>query len=421
MMFYLSVLLYTHHTLFSLVGSSETIQYPCDFISSETGCEDVLGSVCDPQSNVCQCKPQYPVRLLSYCLQKKSIGEDCFTSSQCSQIKNAACFIFGKEYDNERFSGGHNVGRNVYGWPSGICRCHIGYQYDNLTDSCIKRTIGSWCNDWSDCIKHTFNSYCKKTDFLCDCSWGFFYDPLTDTCNLPQLFGTKCLADEECSKERLSCLDGRCACPVGHHYDTTYANCKPNDDSSCEYGYKWDEEWGRCIPSSRSSTLQIHRPKQVDSETAVLAESDDSSYLKTILIFAFPNTIAFGLLVRYCYYKKQDERIEREEDIERGLHITEKEKEANKPSLAISSATPANFATVMPNESNGIKKKDDLPLEAAAKKSSEAEPSGASEISKGSGKHEEDAIPCGNLSENMSKKDVVNSCADESSNQGINK
>lgn len=299
---------------------------PCDFDSFEvTGCEDDEGSYCEPEGQKCTCKEGYPVRLLAYCLDMKQIGDDCYTSAQCKQTANAACFIFGKEYDNERISGGHNVGRQLSNWPTGTCRCNIGHVYDNATNTCVKRAVGGWCNEDWDCIKSTFNSQCSRPQLTCECTWGYMYDAKTDSCVVPKLFGAKCASDADCAPENLVCSQpARCVCPAGFHYDVLHPGCKPNDDSSCQYGYKWDEEWGRCIPARSSSAAASHfnlntRPKHVEPTTTVLQE-DDSSPMQTLLIFVLPNLIGLGLIVRYCYFRKRDgDGADEFEDLERGM------------------------------------------------------------------------------------------------------
>lgn len=356
----------------SEVSASSSPIITCDFDTYEsTGCEDEEGSYCETETQRCVCKEGFPIRLLTYCLPHKSIGDDCYTSSQCNQVANAACFIFGKEYDNERISGGHNVGRQLSNWPTGTCRCNIGYQilpeiipssnssnvglitgnnggksYEEVMMSssassasnsieCIKKTVGSWCTDDWDCIKETFNTQCARPQNLCECSWGFYYDDSTDSCQIPKLFESKCTSDSDCSPEKLICSPrGRCVCPKGFHFDVIHPGCKPNDDSSCDFGYKWDEEWGRCIPSRISSSAAAAFPfNQINSRnknpsdrnsnsgpesstittTSVFKDpsspssSSESSTFSTFLFILVPNLVLFAFLSHYCYFRKRDE------------------------------------------------------------------------------------------------------------------
>lgn len=337
----------------------------CDFDTYEsTGCEDEEGSYCDTETQRCLCKEGYPIRLLSYCLPRKSIGDDCYTSSQCNQVGNAACFIFGKEYDNERISGGHNVGRQLSNWPTGTCRCNIGYQIlpeilpsvnstsksfeegistSSATIECSKKTVGSWCTDDWDCIKETFNTQCARPQNLCECSWGFYYDDTTDSCQIPKLYESKCTSDTDCSPEKLICSPrGRCVCPKGFHFDVIHPGCKPNDDSSCDFGYKWDEEWGRCIPARSAAAAfpfnQINSrnksPSDKNSNSGNIPESStittsvfkdsssssESSTFSTVLFIIVPNMVLFALLGHYCYFRKRDDEDEDADtsDLERG-------------------------------------------------------------------------------------------------------
>ncbi|XP_074593272.1 uncharacterized protein LOC141849009 [Brevipalpus obovatus] len=236
----------------------------CDFEKYPGGCEDSKGSFCNREINKCQCKPDYPVRLFRYCLKPASIDEACFTSRQCNKTPNAACYILGTEYDH---SGSHHVGKQLSDWPSGSCRCRIGHQYDSVNGTCIKRTIGSWCNSNSDCKKEDVHTYCNKESFKCDCVYTHFYDPDSDACERQQpLYNSKCTGDDECSKQGLVCTSGICRCPKDFHYNSKYSGskCKPNNDTACINGYKWSHEWQRCV-----------RSKDVEGENNAQRTGDD--------------------------------------------------------------------------------------------------------------------------------------------------
>lgn len=327
---------YSSSSSSSLPGSS-VASLSCDFDTfSPSGCEDDTGSFCD-SSQKCSCKDDHPIRLLGYCLKLKQIGEECYTSAQCKSINNAACYIFGKEYDNERISGGHNVGRQVSNWPTGNCRCNLGHQWDNVTETCIKKTIGSWCNDDWDCIKDKYNTQCSRPQNVCECAWGFFYDLKSDSCQTPKLWGQKCISNVDCEAENFICSPTtfKCVCPSGFHFDAIHPGCKVNADSSCERGYRWDEMWGRCIPNRSPSAVfpsltAMHgvRTKSVStgdhSGSSVNTSKSDSnsesnSSIATMLILILPNVIAFALILRYCYYRKREEdSSDLTDDLERG-------------------------------------------------------------------------------------------------------
>lgn len=330
----------------SFVPQSNTPSPPCDFDTYETtGCEDDEGSYCDTNTQKCTCKDDHPIRLLGYCLKIKQIGEECYTSAQCKSINNAACYIFGKEYDNERISGGHNVGRQVSNWPTGNCRCNLGHQWDNVTESCIKKTIGSWCNDDWDCIKEKYNTQCSRPQNLCECAWGFFYDAKTDSCQTPKLWGQKCISNVDCEAENFICSQStfKCVCPSGFHFDPIHPGCKINADSSCDRGYRWDEDWGRCIPvrsaasafpfnsltgvnilGSRTKSTSLDRSNDHSGSSVHSSKPDSnndsgSSSVTTALILILPNVIAFALILRYCYYRKREEdSSDLTDDLERG-------------------------------------------------------------------------------------------------------
>lgn len=104
-----------------LSTSNHQSQIECDFLNhKETGCEDEIGSRCDPNTSKCVCKDSHPVRLLDFCLKISRLNGPCYTSGQCAVVANASCYIFGKEYDLETSSGGHNLGRLVKNWPLGM-------------------------------------------------------------------------------------------------------------------------------------------------------------------------------------------------------------------------------------------------------------------------------------------------------------
>lgn len=256
-------------------------------------------------------------------------------------------------------------------WPTGNCRCNLGHQWDNSSESCIKKTIGSWCNDDWDCIKEKYNTQCSRPQNLCECAWGFFYDAKSDSCQTPKLWGQKCISNVDCEAENFICSSTtfKCVCPNGFHFDPIHPGCKINADSSCDRGYRWDEDWGRCIPvrsaasafpfnsltgvnilgsrsksspsnsldrstsssSSSSSTtggnsVASSSPGSGDhSGSSVHTSKPDSngetgsSSVTTALILILPNVIAFALILRYCYYRKREEdSSDLTDDLERG-------------------------------------------------------------------------------------------------------
>ena len=162
-------------------------QIECDFLNyKDTGCEDQVGSKCDVNTSKCICKESHPVRLLDFCLKVSRINAPCYTSGQCVHVSNASCYIFGKEYDLETASGGHNLGRLVKNWPLGVCKCRLGFAYNLTTNNCEKRIIGSWCSMdrqcWTLKSLNSINTICDKKRGECECAWGTRYNVQLDTC-----------------------------------------------------------------------------------------------------------------------------------------------------------------------------------------------------------------------------------------------
>uniref|UniRef100_T1KAX7 EB domain-containing protein n=2 Tax=Tetranychus urticae TaxID=32264 RepID=T1KAX7_TETUR len=306
---------------------------PCDFDKyPESGCEDSIGSYCDLKTSRCHCKADYPIRLFKYCLRYVGINETCYTSRQCNETLNAACYILGTEYDH---SGGHNVGFQLSDWPEGKCRCRMGHQFDLNNGTCVKRTIGSWCNVDRDCTKENFHSFCNRKNSICECLYGYIYDSIDDACSPQRLYGSKCRSSDDCSRDQLVCTGGRCKCPKGSHWDAIYPGslCKPNNDSACAYGYKWDSEKERCVlkifKDNDSEDLDDldsvgliesdHRPTRGRGGGTSASGADGDSWSKVTIVMIFIISIGFVLVfLRYWYVRKREDS---EEDLTERGHI----------------------------------------------------------------------------------------------------
>lgn len=265
------------------------------------------------------CKQGYPIRLFKYCLKYAKIDETCYTSRQCNETSNAACYILGTEYDH---SGSHHVGSQLSDWPAGKCSCRFGHQYDPLNNTCIKKTIGSWCGYDRDCNKENVHSYCNKKTFKCDCLYDYIYDQENDSCTPRQLYGSKCVDDDDCARESLICLGGRCRCPKDFHVDHKLPGflCKPNNDSACNIGYKWDDFRERCVPKSVHAN---HRGKQFPIDISEISDleigtsSDLPISISTIIISIIASAMLM-MIVRYFLCMKREDS---EEDLAEIGHI----------------------------------------------------------------------------------------------------
>lgn len=70
----------------------------------------------------------------------------------------------------------------VKNWPLGVCKCRLGFAYNESSASCEKRLVGSWCSNDKHCLLRSLNSICDKKRGECECSWGTAYDPKVDAC-----------------------------------------------------------------------------------------------------------------------------------------------------------------------------------------------------------------------------------------------
>ena len=129
----------------------------CNFEVYPSGCFDENGSICDSSSgsgsgsNLCVCRPGYSIRIASlYCLRPASIGEACYTTEQCERkVQYSGCFSYREEYREENPSAFFGPAQSS--WPMGECRCRAGHRYDQLSKSCVRSLIGSWCSNVWDC------------------------------------------------------------------------------------------------------------------------------------------------------------------------------------------------------------------------------------------------------------------------------
>ena len=196
----------------------------------QSGCVDKIGSQCDKQTQRCVCKPDYTIKSGDYCLQPKFIGDNCFVSSQCNHMTPfAGCYNYREEFNQNP---ANFFGPNPDMWPTGVCRCKVGYHFDVTTNNCVKRIIGSWCSNVWDCRqedKRLIIPYnCDKN--VCECSSDYLYNQTTHDCHYKETYGIVCETREECTTPTI-CINRTCDCASDYHFDEKKSpKCQPNDN-----------------------------------------------------------------------------------------------------------------------------------------------------------------------------------------------
>jgi hypothetical protein len=200
----------------------------CNFEEFKKGCADETGSECDTKANKCICKPDFTIRLREFCLQPKYIGAKCFSSAQCNHIANAGCFNYREEYNQNPSA---FFGFNQKNWPSGNCRCKIGHHYDNDSNTCVKKVIGSWCSNLWDCKqedKRLNNAICENN--VCKCSPYHYYNQSTHDCHYRETYGNACIKKDDCIHPAV-CNNNTCICVRNYHFDVEKTpKCQPNNN-----------------------------------------------------------------------------------------------------------------------------------------------------------------------------------------------
>ena len=198
----------------------------CNFEIYPSGCFDENGSICDNSgSGLCVCRPGYSIRIGAvYCLRPAAIGEACYTTEQCERkVANSGCFNYREEYREENPSA--FFGPSQSSWPMGECRCRIGHRYDELTKSCVRSLIGSWCSNVWDCEMVEDDDRSADTESL----------PRRDHANhtrhsmlplLPWHSSSNHVHGIRAKMANIVCENNTCACSQFFHYNTTAEECK---------------------------------------------------------------------------------------------------------------------------------------------------------------------------------------------------
>lgn len=258
-----------------LIGN---INLECNFDEFKNGCVDNRGSTCDTNTNKCVCKDGFEIRLAEFCLKRKNLGDSCFASAQCNHIENAGCYNYREEYNHIPSAFFGIIQKN---WPSGICRCKVGHDFDEKVNKCVKKTIGSWCHNLWDCRQKIPQSYCESN--ICQCNPSYFYNQTNDDCHYQEMFGSVCATTEDCLGPHLDCFNGSCKCASTYYFDESkLPNCQPNVSVGNEHR---------------------HRLRKVGDGDDRRIDQFDTSFEIFILI-AIPLVILF-LTIKPCWQKFQ--------------------------------------------------------------------------------------------------------------------
>lgn len=204
--------------------------FDCNYNEFQSGCADRMGSQCDRASQKCVCKADFTVRLGEFCLQQKTIGDNCYTSAQCNHIPKAGCFNFREEFNDNpsRLFGTHQIM-----WPSGVCRCKNGHYFNVESKTCVHRVIGSWCSNVWDCRsaedKRSTSPYiCERNE--CKCSADHRYNATTDDCHYIETQGMACSGKNQCVWPTV-CANKTCHCAANYHLEAEKTpKCQPNNN-----------------------------------------------------------------------------------------------------------------------------------------------------------------------------------------------
>lgn len=204
----------------------------CDFAKYDSGCDDSANIYCDYATQMCECKPNYSLKVGDImCL--KSINEECSLSHECSHISNAKCITndgfelrgtqlhYIRDYRSRIWHKNSVIKRRYVGF----CKCIPRYQYDSHREECILKVIGSTCNDDKHCSLHIANTECISG--VCECVHSHYH--LNDTCILRRKYNQFCTDKSECRKNFHCDSTNHCKCIKNYNYDAQTGNCEYNN------------------------------------------------------------------------------------------------------------------------------------------------------------------------------------------------
>jgi hypothetical protein len=97
----------------------------------------------------------------------------------------------------------------------GRCECRLGYE--SSPQGCVKRTIGSRCDDDTMCQDAIDWSVCSTTSHRCTCRPGYESSPKNESCIKIPIERLLCVTDEDCIRQspNTRCTGTTCACQDG--------------------------------------------------------------------------------------------------------------------------------------------------------------------------------------------------------------
>ena len=146
-----------------------------------TGCPDHQTTICDPKRLECVCRTGSIV-IEGRCMTIKSIDEPCYSSKECETTSGAKCInTFGeieslpgrpgsnKAQDGDSSAGTGQLAANTpnifFNLHAGYCQCPNGFYHHQEKEKCIRRLIGSKCQNNTECLpSSTASATLNKVD-----------------------------------------------------------------------------------------------------------------------------------------------------------------------------------------------------------------------------------------------------------------
>lgn len=217
------------------VTSSTSLNIKCDYSRYYgTGCPDHQTTICDPKRMECVCRAGSIV-IEGRCMTIKSIDEPCYSSKECETTSGAKCINTFGEIESLSSRTGANKAQDVdssltgqlantpnifFNLHAGYCQCPNGFYHHQEKGKCIKRLIGSKCQNSTECFAKQ-HSMCDTEQRRCICDVGFIVDSQSDQCKPVTSAG-------------------------GNSGDTRSPS--PRATPLCEYGLIWDQGVRKCVP-----------------------------------------------------------------------------------------------------------------------------------------------------------------------------
>ncbi|GFO00276.1 multiple epidermal growth factor-like domains 6 [Plakobranchus ocellatus] len=208
------------------VYSQQTGVYFC---KNDTDCDE--NTTCDPENQVCRCKPGYRLDQVKRLCIQSMLGEPCQSSWECPESREVECV-------------------------RGRCRCKAGWTVDGEDESnttCRANERGDACSGDEDCNLNSHHLSCGPGG-TCECASGYVSDGEHRYCWAARVFETNCTDDYLCREKfgvSVKCSNsGRCECidfPWQSGYSCIIGMRRLNDE--CDY-----HEQCEAIPNSVCSS-----------------------------------------------------------------------------------------------------------------------------------------------------------------------